>query len=336
MRRHGSWYIGALLLAALATQACAQDGACRGPVECHGPNVVYAPSSDVEVEQQCYPPVCYAPTMFGDFLGLAIFPAPGQVQIFQGQTPYTTPVDRGGYKIAENEAPRPQNRVFASYNYYDQVSGPVPLSGVHRQIIGFEKTFNDGKFSLGVRQPFYELYGGTVDRGIEDVAGIFKYALYNNDKTGTLFSIGTMVTAPTGTNPNLRLADGTAVHPILIQPFLGWFWGCDQFYAHGFSSVLASTDRSDLSIAFIDIGIGYSIYQCPDAWVSAIIPTIEGHANMPLNSSGLLDYRDVFNFTGGVNIVFNQKSSLGIAMGTPVFGYNAYTFEGLLNFNCRF
>lgn len=326
MRRHGSWL--AILLVLLGSQAPAQDP-CAASVP--------APKEDVSVVESCYPPVSYAPTMFGDFLGLAIAPATGgQVQTPQGSTPYTTPVDRGGYKIAENEAPRPQNRVFASYNYYDQVSGPVPISAVHRQIIGFEKTFHEGKASFGIRQPFYEMYGGVQDAGVEDVAAILKVAVYNNEKTGSLFSVGLLGTAPTGRNSNLILPDGTKVHPVLLEPFFGYYWGCGQFYVHGFGSILAAVSSSDLNIAFFDIGLGYSVYQRPDGIITAIIPTIEGHANMPLNSSGMLDYRDVFNFTGGVIFVFGEKTSLGMAIGTPVFGYTAFNVEGLLNFNCRF
>src|SRR5262249_42311373 len=51
---------------------------------------------------------------------------------------------RGPYKIAENESPRPQDRVFLSYNYFNDTStafSGLPHSDLHRETFGFEKTF---------------------------------------------------------------------------------------------------------------------------------------------------------------------------------------------------
>ena len=57
-----------------------------------------------------------------------------------------------GIKIAVNQSPRPQDRVFYSFNYYSNVNGalnsrldtPVSNLRVYRHIMGFEKTFFDG------------------------------------------------------------------------------------------------------------------------------------------------------------------------------------------------
>ena len=57
-----------------------------------------------------------------------------------------------GFKIAENQSPFPQDRVFFTFNYFNNVNAnldryfdsPINNLSVYRYIFGFEKTFNDG------------------------------------------------------------------------------------------------------------------------------------------------------------------------------------------------
>lgn len=58
----------------------------------------------------------------------------------------------GALKIAENESPLPQDRVFLTYNYYSEVLD----SDFHRETLGFEKTFLGGEASIGLRVPAFE------------------------------------------------------------------------------------------------------------------------------------------------------------------------------------
>lgn len=334
MRRHESWI--AMLLALLTSPAWAQNMACP-PEEDFEPE-----ERDVQSKVKCkdMEGICYAPTMFGDFLTLAFAPAIRDAQVTPGADPYGFPIDRGGYKIAENEAPRPQNRVFGSYNFYDQVPGPRPLDAVHREITGAEMTFYDGNVSLGLRQPFYQTYApGFQSSGVEDAVGIVKVAVYNNTRTGSLVSVGVLGSVPTGRNAFALAPDGSQIRPFRIEPFLGYFWGWGRFYAHGFTSVMIPTDGRDVTVLFNDIGLGYAVYQDTETTISAVIPTIEVHVNSPVNhadAATALNYQDTMNFTGGVHFIFNQRSSLGLAVGTPVFGPSAFNVEGLANFNWRF
>src|SRR5439155_99725 len=49
---------------------------------------------------------------------------------------------RGAFKIEENESPRPLDRVFVSYNYFNSVGLPgTPSYDLHREVAGFEKAF---------------------------------------------------------------------------------------------------------------------------------------------------------------------------------------------------
>ena len=70
-----------------------------------------------------------------------------------------------GLKIAENQSPRPQDRLFFSFNYFANVNGPLnqrlgaPVSDirVYRYIFGLEKTFDGGNASIGIRLPLDQL-----------------------------------------------------------------------------------------------------------------------------------------------------------------------------------
>src|SRR5262249_54780112 len=60
-------------------------------------------------------------------------------------------------KISEDQSPRPQDRVYAMFNYFqgvnDQVNqrlrAPIGYTQVFRYVGGFEKTFADGQGSIG-------------------------------------------------------------------------------------------------------------------------------------------------------------------------------------------
>src|SRR5690349_18027260 len=51
---------------------------------------------------------------------------------------FRIPVLAPAIKIAENESPRPLDRVFVGYNYFDSLKGlGTPSSDVHRETFGF-------------------------------------------------------------------------------------------------------------------------------------------------------------------------------------------------------
>lgn len=62
-----------------------------------------------------------------------------------------------GFKIADNESPRPRDRVFFIYNYFGDGAGsntPGGIPAVQRSALGFEKTFFDALPSVEIRAPF--------------------------------------------------------------------------------------------------------------------------------------------------------------------------------------
>src|SRR6185437_5021326 len=69
------------------------------------------------------------------------------------------------FKFADNQTPMPVNRVFFTFNYFDNVGQSVnqrarePLGGLqaYRYVFGFEKTFWDQNASVGIVLPLNNL-----------------------------------------------------------------------------------------------------------------------------------------------------------------------------------
>ena len=266
------------------------------------------------------------PTMFGDIIAILI----------GLRSPAAAPVSYGGLKIAENESPLPMNRVFATYNYYNNVNSVVD---VHREVIGFEQTFLDGRASVGMRLPFFQADGPGPDRynKIDDLSVTLKYAIWLDRPTGSAVSVGLSVTAPTGavyrdTNLNEHRL-------VQFQQFAAAIWQRDRFYVHGFSSVVLPTDDVAPTLFFNDVGVGYWAYQNPGGrLLTGVVPTIEAHVTTPLNHRGEQDperRRDLVNVTAGTHLFFGNRS-LGFAVGTPVTGPRLFTVEGIVQFNWRY
>jgi len=264
------------------------------------------------------------------------------------------------FKIAENESPRPIDRVFINVDYYDRNTA-FGGGELNRQIAGFEKTFFDGNASFGLRVPVIQSSGGfgLSQEDIGDVSAILKFALYNNRETGTLFSTGVVVTAPTGPSINVpRFAQQVdingapflvpvntyTINDVLIQPFVGYILAGDRCFIQGFTSVAVPTDHNDVTLLFNDIQLGYRLYQARESgrMISSLIPTVEFHANDPLNHRGSLKtdstvgFPDLFDVTAGLTIGLCNRASLSLGASTPVSGPRPYNVEGLVQFNLRF
>jgi hypothetical protein len=252
-------------------------------------------------------------------------------------------VGQGGFKIAENESPRPQTRVFLNYNYFNTVNTLGGTNfGLHRETIGFEYAFMDNNASVGMRLPLLQKdsSGGVSVDGFGDLSVILKYAVINDCQTGNVLSGGLVVTAPTGRE--VRLADGTNLHGVLLQPWTGFIVNSDSFYAHGFGSVVIPTVSQDVTFASIDVGVGFKAYQCQaneDATIRAIIPTLESHIIVPLNHRGTsntsgVGLSDQFIITAGVHMGIGNNAWFTVGGAMPYSGPRPESYEliGQLNF----
>jgi hypothetical protein len=252
-------------------------------------------------------------------------------------------VGHAAFKIADNESPRPTDRVFFTYNYYNAVQSPDTSFNLHREMMGFEKTFLDGNASFGMRLPFQQISDftgpvGITNNAIGDLTMILKYAVINDRDTGSVLSGGLALTAPTS-QETVFLPDGSQLRSVLFQPYLGWITNRGAFFAQGFHSVVVPSSGQDVTSLNNDVGIGYWMYRGPDRVVRAIVPTIEGHLFTPLNhrnNTEPISAFDIFTVTTGVNFVLARNSTLGVAVAVPVTGPTPNRVEAIVSFNYRF
>jgi hypothetical protein len=274
----------------------------------------------------------------------------------------------GGYKIGDNQSPMPEDRVFLTYNYYNDLRGasggafsphldvqpwavgglpaivttvvPSPPPGdLHRQTFGFEKTFLDGSASFGIRVPIHQLEGdGSVgQQDLGDVSAILNYAFFRDPRTGNVLSGGLMATVPTG--PGVDTVNGN-IHGAILQPFGGGRWTFDRLYLQGFTSIAVPTDPRVVTAMFNDVAVGYWLYRGRgERFLSAVIPTLEAHVTTPLNHRGALDpiiVPDVVALTAGVHLGLSNRAMLTLGAAVPVTGPRIYPIEAVAQFNLRY
>jgi len=270
-------------------------------------------------------------------------------------------LSRGAFKVAENERPIPEDRVFLNFNTFQGVPGPnfqtpppvttlnggvptttqsfIPSQGqdgyVNRGVIGFETTFLEGLASVGMRAPFVQRQGdGSLsDADFGALTFVFKYLAFTNGVDA--ISGGLVVTAPTG--PAIQTIDGP-INSTLIQPWVGFFASAGDLFAMGFSSIAVPTDDRDTTILFNDLSVGVVVYQSPTGFVNYVAPMAEAHLTTPVNNRGenaLVSVPDLLVLTGGVQIGFGPASiSLGVA--APVTEPRIYNYEAFAQLNFRY
>ena len=122
-----------------------------------------------------------------------------------------------GLKIAENQSPLPQDRIFFSFNFYYNLNArinrlfdsPVNHLKVYREIWGVEKTFDSGRGSVGLVLPLNTISANSTIQGqfnkpggtstsLGDLSIFTKYILKIDPATGSLVSAGLLINTPTG------------------------------------------------------------------------------------------------------------------------------------------
>jgi len=227
-------------------------------------------------------------------------------------------------KIAENDSPLPQDRVFFMYNHFHNVyefqenqflPGPQTFQRqqpIDRYTFGLEKTFLDGDWSVELRLPL----NGSLDaegnlfavRGGQygNLAVIVKRLLYDDDLLAIGAGIG--IDTPTGSQAqaeigqNVLTFENESVH---VLPYLGLVWSpADSLFVTGFLQVDVSTSGSDVvfteqgltpqpagrfneqNLLFADVGVGYWLYQNPYAeWLTGVAALLEFHYTTALQDT---------------------------------------------------
>ena len=120
-----------------------------------------------------------------------------------------------GFKIADNMSPIPQDRIFYTFNYFNDVNKTLnevfeaPIKGVmaYRHLFGLEKTIFGGKGSVGFRLPINVVSASPREPGLGiggtstamgNATFFAKYILEENPRNGNLLTVGLAVTPETG------------------------------------------------------------------------------------------------------------------------------------------
>jgi hypothetical protein len=263
------------------------------------------------------------------------------------------------FKISENQSPRPQDRVFFDFNYYNNLNNAInlnDLSPVTRMkayvyLFGLEKTFNEGMGSIGIRLPLNNLTADSFGKppivstptstSLGNLTIFGKYILCQNPRTGSLISALFAITPETGPG---RFAGAPYVFPLnstYFQPALGWIYNLNRWYFQGFSGFTFPANPNDVSLIYNDIGIGYFLVrnQDPHAFFTAIAPTFECHINNPINHRDwfnrfdLAGSPDVVDLTFGLNFGIRNTAVLTAAFVTPVTSPRPFDSEAILMLN---
>lgn len=262
------------------------------------------------------------------------------------------------FKISDNDSPEPRTRSYFSFNYFHDLfsninqaaGGGIQHTRIHREIFGVEWASADGRSSFGLRLPINTynaahtvpgLDGTSTDIG--DLSVIFKYLLWREPGTSRLLSAGLAVTAPTGPGSFGGSGNMRVFHNTILQPFAGWIWTWRGFYLQGFTAVDAPTDLNDVVMFDNSIALGYFLYQAPNPnGITAVVPTVEVHANTPLNHRGVLALNDpagtadMVQLTGGLQFEYRDHSSFGVGFAVPVTGPKMFDFEIIAQYRCRY
>ncbi len=265
-----------------------------------------------------------------------------------------------GIKIADNESPEPQDRVYFDFNYFNNINQAVNERlgidvhniQVYTYTFGFEKTFLNGDASLGFRLPVNNMstesgsstYDGTFT-DVGDLTMILKYLLYKDQEGKNVLSTGLAVTVPTGPDGFAGANQFATPNPTVLQPFVGYRMGFDNWFVHGFFAGDFPTDQGDVTMFYTDVGVGYFLLrrpQCSCNMLTAIVPTFEVHVNDPLNHRGafngadLVGTSDIVDLTTGVTFELNHRSTFTVGIVTPVTGPKPFDIEVLAQVNWRF
>ncbi|HJZ89822.1 MAG TPA: hypothetical protein VKE40_03045, partial [Gemmataceae bacterium] len=294
------------------------------------------------------PPSTFNPNFFGDQIGTSLATR-FQTGPFAGRVVQVPLLPRYvGLKPVDNDSPRPQDRVFFSYNGYsgvnESVNPPtVPRIRLNRETVGLERTIGDDA-SVAVRLPFVQTSGSSEFDASEvgDMTLVGKYALFNDPGTGTVATLGLNLTLPTGgRGDKLPLLDDgrRAPRAIFFQPWAGAVWNTGEWFAQGVTSVLLPADPVFPTAWFNSIGVGYWLYRnTSDPLVQAVVPVAEVHVNTPLTNRGdnaVVFFRDEVNVTTGVYLQF-PNLSLGASVCVPLVGPRPYDVEVMASLNYRY
>jgi hypothetical protein len=293
--------------------------------------------------------------MIGDAAPFSTVPGPPRPPGARGASPIYPSIRN--FKISENQSPRPQDRVFFDFNYYNNLNNTInlrdlsPITQMKAYVynFGIEKTFNNGMGSVGIRVPLDNLtansFGNIVNTPTSTATGnltIFaKYILAQNVRTGSLVSTIWAISPQTSTG---RFAGAPYLFPLnstYFQTCIAYIYNYDKWYLQGFSGFSFPANSNDTTLIYNDIALGYYLYRDQDSnrWLTAVAPTVELHVNNPLthrdpfNRNDLAGSPDSVDLTFGLNFGIRNTAVLTAAFVTSVASPKPFDSEAILMLN---
>ena len=248
--------------------------------------------------------------------GAAGFPIPAANM--RVATISSTPLIMPGlFTAASAQSVIPVDRVSFDYGHFNRFaiatgSGTAPGFNLNQFGITVEKTVLDGIGSVYVNVPFLvateNITGQAID-GLGDVSAGFKMVLWKDRETGTTFSGGFTVAAPTARDTTItntllinftggptppgvvpppvgtiiRVTSTTTVNPTYLQPWIGGVVSLDKWFIQEYFGILIPTDDRVATIINNNFIIGYNLYSDPDRFVRSITPTFGVQMLLPVN-----------------------------------------------------
>jgi hypothetical protein len=260
-------------------------------------------------------------------------------------------------KLSENGSPIPRSRVLFNYNFFNDVYGGI--GDVNRYVVGWEHAMFDGWSSVEVRFPLAatlaadQVAGGAAlhDTQFGDMTVTWKQVLYQGDRG--LLSAGLGVAAPTAEDARLFLPGGQLAvqvenESVHLMPFVAVvsnatdriFW---QLFLQFDIDANGSPVRADVTganvapigvmqdqtLVFVDLGLGYRLYEDPQAAITQVAAMAEFHYASPLQNfdnqtgngvalQGITNWYTVTNATLGANIALQGPVNIRPAMVIPL------------------
>jgi hypothetical protein len=260
-----------------------------------------------------------------------------------------------GYKMADNQSPRPLDRVYAAFDFFDDVNiNGLSNAGlrdvrIYREYFGIEKTFLDGDASINLRLPVNSITAvgarpgpGVGSTAVGDLSILGKLVLWEDRATGDLISAGMGIGTPTGPSSFAGASFTRAPNPVFLQPFVGFIKTFGNFYTQGFTAIDVPLDPNVVTIYYNDLGMGYYFRaHDPDRFLTGVAPSMEVHVNTPLNHRGNnvndpTSTIDIVNLTFGLTAVVRQRTMLSVGLVEPVTGPRPFSGELVVLLNVFF
>ena len=281
---------------------------------------------------------------------------PGGTVVIPGAA---VPTSGRGFKIADDGSPRPQDRVFLDFNFFNdlfaasnlRLGNTVQNFNLYRESLGVEKTFLDRTASVGLALPLNTVTMESVlpnlngtHTALGDLTAFCRYALWRDEASDNWLTAGLAITVPTGPSAIAGIDAPTISHSTIFQPYVGALWNFGSIYLQGFFAVDTPTDSRDVTLLYSDLGIGYFLYRSwdPGRLLTALAPTVEVHSSNPVNHRGLPSLENPlasFDFVDiglGANVQFRGRFWLALEAVTPVTGPRPFTIEALAQFRIHF